>query len=420
MDMQHLLHPTRSKWMRILGVAFVMYVLAFIDRNNIAMAIPAMRQELGLSAADVGFAIGLFYWGYIVLAIPAGRLAGVWSAKRVIAILLVGWSLVSFSTALVSSQTGLIVNRLALGLTESGVLTCTMVLIRAWFTKAERARATMLFTMSQAVAPLIANPLSGLILGFTSWRTMFVLESVPALLWGLVWWWAVADSPGKAAWMDAAERDSLAAALAAETQATAPVRGHWLATLAHPAVLLLTAYNLLAIVGENGVTMWFPTLLKETGMSIGAVGLLAALPYAVGMVLMVVVAFSSDRAGERKWHMIVVSALSGLCLLLSPFAGAYSTFAAVISLSLCVGFFLGRFGPFWSLPTEIVPPAVAGVGVGLINGVGNLGGTVSSWVFGLVRTQTGSFTGALVLGGCLMLAGAVCAMFIPARRPGRG
>ena len=65
----------RNRWVRILGVAFVMYVLSYIDRVNIAMGAPAMRVELGLSPATMGFAVGLFPWGYIILQIPAGRLA---------------------------------------------------------------------------------------------------------------------------------------------------------------------------------------------------------------------------------------------------------------------------------------------------------------------------------------------------------
>ncbi len=77
MDVMHVIHPARSKWTRILGTAFIIYVLALIHRTNIAMTIPAMRQELGLTPAAIGFASGMFYWGYIVLQVPAGRLAGV-------------------------------------------------------------------------------------------------------------------------------------------------------------------------------------------------------------------------------------------------------------------------------------------------------------------------------------------------------
>jgi sugar phosphate permease len=405
----------QNRWTRILGVGFVMYVLSYVDRTNIAMAIPSMQQELSLSAASIGFATSMFFWGYIVLQIPAGRLAGVWSPKRVIAGLLVLWSGVSLTTAFVHTEGELIANRLALGIAEGGVLTCTIVLIRSWFTRAERARANTLFLLSLAVGPVIANPISGFILSHATWRTMFVIEAVPALIWGIVWWWAIEDSPRDATWLDAAEREALLASLDEEARAIAPVRGHWLATLWHPAVLLLALYNFLALMAEWGVNFWLPTVLKDTGLSIQTVGLLAALPYAAGIVAMLLVARSSDRRRERKWHMIAATAGSGIFLLCAQFAGAKNPAAIVIFLTLAVASFLGRFGPFWTLPTEVLPPAVAGVGIGLINGAGNLGGTVGPYFFGYVRGVTGSFTLALTAGGISLILGSLVAMPIRAR-----
>jgi MFS family permease len=419
MDLRHLTHPTRSRWTRILGVAFVMYVLSFIDRTNIAMAIPAMRQDLGLRASAIGFATGTFFWGYIILQIPAGRLAGVWSAKRVIMLQLTLWCGIALSTAYVTTETELIVNRFTLGIAEGGVLTCVIVLIRGWFTRAERARANTMFLLSLAVAPVIANPLSGFILEHSTWRTMFVVEAAPAVLWGFVWWWAIADSPRDADWLDPDEKAGLLAALAEEARDAGPARGHWLATLWHPAVLLLALYNFLALMAEWGVTFWLPTVLKETGLSIGVVGVLAALPYALGIVMMILVARSSDRLRERKWHMIAATAFSGLFLLCAQLSGAIGVFATVLFLCLAIGSFLGRFGPFWTLPTEVLPPSVAGVGIGLINGAGNLGGTAGPWFFGVVRDTTGSFTLALTVAGVSLIVGSLVAIPIaskPARR----
>jgi sugar phosphate permease len=407
--------PLHSRWTRILGVAFVMYVLSYVDRTNIAMAIPSMQQELSLSAASIGFATSMFFWGYLVLQIPAGRLAGMWSAKRVIAGLLVLWSAVSLTTAFVHTEGQLIANRLALGVAEGGVLTCTLVLIRSWFTRAERARANTFFLLSLAVGPVVANPISGFILSHATWRAMFVIEAVPSLVWGLVWWWAIDDSPREAAWLDPAERETLLASLEEEARAIPPVHGHWLATLWHPAVLLLALYNFLALMAEWGVNFWLPTVLKDTGLSIQTVGLLAALPYAAGIVAMLVVARSSDRRRERKWHMIAATACSGIFLLLAQFAGAKSSAGIIIFLTLAVASFLGRFGPFWTLPTEVLPPAVAGVGIGLINGAGNLGGTVGPYFFGYVRGATGSFTLALTAGGVSLILGSLVAMPIRAR-----
>jgi MFS family permease len=402
---------------RILGVSFVMYVLSFIDRTNIAMAIPAMRSELHMSASAIGFATGMFFWGYIILQIPAGRLAAVWSAKWVILGLLLFWSVVSFSTAFVRTEGELIANRFILGLFEGGVLTCTIVLIRKWFTRSERARANTLFLISIPIAQVIANPISGVVLEHFGWQMMFVVEAAPGLVWALVWVWAITEQPKDAAWLDPAEKARIVTALAEEETQAPPVQGHWLTTLWHPAVLLLALYNFGALMAEWGVTFWLPTVLKETGLSITTVGLLAAIPPAAGAVMMLVVAASSDRLQERKWHMIAATAMSGVFLLTAQFVGQGNTTGILICLTLAVASFFGRFGPFWSLPTEVLPPAVAGVGIGLVNGAGNLGGTVGPYFFGFVREHTGSFGLALTAGGLSLIAGSLIAA--PIRAPKR-
>ncbi len=393
----------------------MMYVLSYMDRTNIAMAIPSMRTDLGLSTGAIGFATGMFFWGYIVLQIPAGRLAGIWSAKRVIMILLVLWSAASFTTAFVHTELELIINRLALGISEGGVLTCVIVLIRAWFTRAERARANTMFLLSLAVGPMVANPISGAILSISDWRWMFVIEAVPGLLWGVVWWLSIEDDPKDAAWMDPDERASLVAALEAERREMAPLKGHWLRTLWHPAVLLLALYNFLALMAEWGVNFWLPSVLKDTGLPIGMVGLLAAVPYVLGVVMMIAVAISSDRLGERKWHMVVATAAAGLFLVVMP-AGGHGAFATICFLSLSIGAFMGRYGPFWTLPTEALPPAVAGVGIGLINGAGNLGGTVGPYFFGTLRAEFGDFTLALAAAGVSLILSSIAALPIRGSR----
>jgi len=77
-----MISPHRNRWIRIQSVTLVMLVMSQVDRANIALAFPAMRAELGLSATAIGFATGVFFWGYLTLQIPMGRLAAVWSAKR--------------------------------------------------------------------------------------------------------------------------------------------------------------------------------------------------------------------------------------------------------------------------------------------------------------------------------------------------
>lgn len=389
----------QNRWIRILLVAFGMYIVSMIDRTNISMAIPSMRTELGISQAAIGFATGTFFIGYVVLQIPAGRLSSVWSAKWVIFTLLVAWGLVSASTALVQTEGELIVNRLLLGLTEGGVLTSTLVLIRHWFTKEERARANTVFLLSLALGSVIANPISGVVLKYSTWQWMFVIEALPCFAGAALWAVAIADGPEKARWLPGEERRRLSTALGAERAVETPIRGHWTRAIWHPAVLIIALYNFLALAANWGVTIWLPSVLHQAGIPILSVGLLSAIPYAAGAVAMLIVASSSDRHMERKWHTVIMTGLSGVCLLLAQITGEAAIVGTLVLLTLSFAFFYGRFGPFWALPSEVLPASVAGVGIAVINGVGNLGGVAGPYVFGAVRAESGSFQLALVLAG---------------------
>src|SRR5947207_15657957 len=79
---------TEQRWLRILSVSFVMYTIAYIDRTNVSMALPAMSAELHMDPRQAGDAVGVFFWGYLLLQMPAGYLAQHWSANRVAGILL--------------------------------------------------------------------------------------------------------------------------------------------------------------------------------------------------------------------------------------------------------------------------------------------------------------------------------------------
>ena len=409
--------PAHNRWWRILVVALLMYVVSMIDRTNIAMAIPAMRAELGIGPAEIGFASGTFFFGYVVLQIPAGRLASVWSAKYVIFWLMILWGLVSASTALVHTVPELVANRFLLGTVEGGVLTATIVLIRHWFTREERARANTVFLLSLPLGSVIANPLSGIVLKHFDWHVMFVVEAIPALLWAGFWLLAVDDHPGQARWLPEAERTALEARLAAERDAAPATSGHWSRVIWNPLVLLIAAYNFLALMANWGVTIWLPSVLKAAGLSIVSVGFLSAIPYAVGAVMMVVVAFSSDRWKERKWHIVIMTSLSGAFLLAAQMFGDTRIMLTLLALTLSFGFFYGRFGPFWALPTEVLPPEVAGVGIAVINGLGNLGGFSGPLVFGMIRGATGSFVLALSMSGVLLVAAGLLLALMPSMRP---
>ncbi len=401
------LGPRQNRWIRILVVALAMYVISMIDRTNISMAIPAMRAELDLTQASIGFATGTFFFGYIILQIPAGRLSSVWSAKWVIFTLLICWGIVSASTSLVRTEGELIANRFLLGLSEGGVLTSTLVLIRHWFTREERARANTVFLLSLTFGSIIANPISGIVLKLATWQWMFVIEAIPCFLGAAFWAVAISDRPEQASWLPDTERRRLSAALAAERALETPTRGHWTSAIWNTSVLIIAAYNFLALAANWGVTIWLPSVLHQAGLGILSVGFLSAIPYLAGAIAMLIVAASSDRRMERKWHTVIMTGMSGVFLLLAQLSGEGVIMTTLLLLTLSFACFYGRFGPFWALPSEVLPASAAGVGIAVINGIGNLGGFAGPFAFGAIRSASGSFGLALSLAGVSLVLSAL-------------
>src|SRR5206468_10211878 len=116
-----------------------------------------------------------------------------------------------------------------------------------------------------------------------------------------------------------------------------------------------------------------PQIVKGlSGGSDLAVGLLTAIPFAVAAIGMIVVAAHSDRTAERRWHVAACSALAAAGLAGSSFARPPAL--AFASLAVAAIGLYAFTPPFWSLPTAVLRGHGAAAGIGLINGVGNLGG----------------------------------------------
>ncbi len=387
----------------------MMFVMSQIDRSNIALAFPAMRAELGLSATAIGFATGVFFWGYLMLQIPVGRLASVWSAKRTLMILGIGWAVISASTALVHTETELVINRFLLGVSEGGTLPTFVVLMRAWFTRGERARANLVL-MGTPLAIAISNPLCGWAVGAFGWHMMFIVTAVPALLWCFVWWWAIDDDPRRVNWMPQPEKASLIAALDAEALEGPVSSRHWFRVIWDPAVLLLSTYNLLGLTALWGLSYWLPTLLVEAGNSIGMAGVLSAIPYTVGIAMALLLSYTSDRWQERKWHMILPTLLAGVSMLLAAAVGQGHLGLLLLCLTMTVALWFGRITTYWVLVGDAVPKDSAGASMAIANGLGNFGGFLGPFLFGWIRTVTDGFDAAMILGGVAFIMASVIVM----------
>ena len=400
---------------RLLPFLFVLYVIAFLDRMNIGAAALQMPHDLGFSAGVIGMGAGIFFLGYFVLEIPGALIAERWSARRWIARIMISWGVMTIFMAFIQTSRQFYIVRFLVGAAEAGFLPGVIVYLTHWFRYEDRAKAVAFFYAANPLSYVIGSPLAGLLLGLSwlglrGWRWLFIIEGIPAIIFGFITIWYLTDWPEQATWLPADEKSWITSQLIQEKAAKKRSFRIWEA-LRHRDVILLTLCYFCAMTGSYGIAFWLPTILKKlSGQSDFKVTLMAALPYVAAFLTQQVNGWHSDRTRERRWHAAVPVFVCGLAL---AFAVLYRGNLA-LSLGLFVlagGSFYGFQPVFWAVPTLFLSESAAAASIGLINAVGNLGGFAGPMVMGYLVGRTHSFSAGLLylvvslfVSGVLMLA----------------
>ncbi len=196
---------------RLLPFIFVLYVIAFLDRVNFGYAALDMNPALGISAEVFGFLSGIFFIGYLLFEIPSNMIMNRIGARIWITRIMISWGIVVIATAAATSALHLAIFRFVLGIAEAGFFPGMSLYITFWFREKELARAVALFMTALAVSNIIGAPVSTWILdnvngfGIAGWRWLFILEGIPAVLFGIITWFYLTDRPADAKWLEPEE-----------------------------------------------------------------------------------------------------------------------------------------------------------------------------------------------------------------------
>lgn len=396
---------------RLIPFLFLLYIVAFLDRVNVGYAALEMAQDLGFSAAVYGFGAGIFFLGYFLLEIPGTLLVETWSARGWIARIMITWGLLAMGMGFIHTEGQFYWVRFLLGAAEAGFFPGVIVYMRHWFLYEDRAKSMALFMAAIPLVNVLGAPVSGLLLdvdwlGLEGWRWLFILEGAPAIVLGVVTLFFLTDRPQQARWLPEEERQWLVAQLEQEREHAQGIHSHdiWKA-LRHREVVVAAVAYFFVVTGNYGLNFWLPTFVKKlSGLPNLAVTLLVALPYAVGLLAMLAVSWSSDRSGERRWHTVGAMTLAGLGLLGSALAGDRLGLALAMFCVAAAG--LSAYLPcFWALTANFLAGPAAAAAIGMINSVGNLGGFAGPYAVGYVTTATGSsYGGVLYLSGSVLVA----------------
>ncbi len=402
----------RVTW-RLIPFLLVLYVVAWLDRVNISFAALQMNEDLNFSASVYGFGAGVFFVGYALCEVPSNLILAKVGARRWIARIMLTWGVISIAMMFVTTATVFYVLRFLLGVAEAGFLPGIIYYLTEWYPARQRARAVGWFMSAIPLSIVVGGPVAGLILQMNGvmhlhgWQWLFLLEGVPAVLLGFVVLGYLTDRPEEAHWLAPEQRQWLCARLREEAAATERQHNIRLReALLHPVVWLLALVMFTCQTGSYGLSLWIPQIVKSlSGLSDFLVGMITAIPYIAAAIGMALIGASSDRTGERFYHIAIPSFVAVIGFSLS--AWLVSPVPALVALTIAAIGDLGSRGPFWALPPQFLKGSSAAGGIALINTIGSVGGFVGPYAVGLVLDYTGSYSGGLIFLAALLLVGAV-------------
>ncbi len=395
---------------RLMPFLGILYLIAYIDRQNVSYAKLEMVDALGISEYAYGLGASLFFIGYFLFEVPSNLFLNRFGASRWFARIMITWGIVTIALAYTQNATMFYILRFLLGVAEAGFFPGVLFLLTLWFPKDYRGRMVGLFMIFSALANAVGAPIGGMLLdldgllGHAGWQWVFLATGVPAVVAGIVTFFYLDDTPEQAKFLSQDEKRWLHDRLARENSGMEEHADNGFKALVNPRVLLMALCYVGFPLAAYGLSYWLPTIVKGFGVSNTVNGFINIIPWLVVALALWLVPNAADRTERKTLYIVAPAFIGAICLALSVLV----TSPVLQFTFLCIaaaGIFAGQ-PVFWSLPSRFLKGAGAAAGIAAINSVGNLGGFVAQNVVPWIKDSTGSdILPMMFLAVCLATAG---------------
>lgn len=380
----------------LLGISAFINIL---DRGNLSIAAPMLKDELGISAAKLGMLLSAFFWTYACTQLVSGWLVDRLNVNWVFAAGFILWSAATAMTGIMHTFSVLLALRLLLGVSESVAYPSYSKIIALNFSEEHLGIANSVISGGNVLGPGFAMLFGGLLMARFGWRPFFIVLGLASMLWIVPW----------LKWMPkkhhAAPTDSIGAPSIFEFLR---LRSAWGTCVG------LFCGNYV----QYFLITWLPYyLVRERHFSMDNMAKLGGLAYLLGAFFSMFSGWLSDRwivSGAtpslvRKTFTGGGLALSGIFIGLAVVSGTNYCAAALV---LGVIFFGVTASNIWAITQTLAGQKAAGRWTGFQNFVGNLAGVVAPALTGLVLERTGHFYWAFAIMTGFALAGMVSWVFV--------
>jgi ACS family D-galactonate transporter-like MFS transporter len=394
--------PARS---RLSGTSYVVLLLLgisvfinYIDRGNLSIAAPTIKDELGLTASQLGFLLSAFFWTYAMFQPVSGWLVDRFDVNWVLALGFLLWSAATAFTGLVHHFAALLAVRLVLGVGESVAYPAYAKILARHFPEHQRGRANAVIAAGLTCGPAFGMFFGAILMQRFGWRSFFVALGLGSLLWLLPW----------LRWKPSFPRIAPDLRDAPSLLQFARLRAAW-----------GTCGGLFC---SNYISYFFITwmpfyLLRERHFSMSKMGTVAGTSYLAAALSATVCGRLADRwiiSGATPTRVRKTFTAAGLvgaavfliaCVLSPPGLSIAMLIGVTTSWAACAA-------NLWAITQTVAGPLAAGRWTGMQNCIGNLSGIVAPALTGFVIDRTGQFFWPFAIAAGVCLVGALCYGFV--------
>lgn len=380
---------------RVVALLTAAAFINYVDRGNLATAGPLIRDQFGLSNAQLGVLLSAFFWSYALGQVPAGWLAERLNARRVLAAGLAVWGIATVLTGVANGFLMLLTLRVMLGVGESVMYPASFKVLAQEALDHQRGRANGFLAAGLFAGPAVGTLVGGMLMARFGWRMAFVVLGGASLVW--LWPWLTTPEPPALYQLSRAKEGPLSSLVLRR-------RELWGSSLGK----FCSAYTLYLVLS------WLPVyLVKVHGFSMAQMAQIGAGVWAFAVLISVLTGWLSDRwlasgASSNRVRMTtlmfgyLISAVSlGLCAV----AGPLGTLLAMAGSAAGLGVLIPAF---YASTQTLAGPAAAGRWMGVESSLTNFAGIAAPVITGVLVDRTGSFSVAFLIAAALSLCGMIC------------
>jgi len=387
---------------------FLAGVVNYLDRSALSIAAPFIKEDLSLSATEMGIIFSSFSVGYAIFNFLGGMASDKYGAKLTLFVAMIVWSLFSGALVLAVGFVSMIVIRVLFGMGEGPLSATISKMVNNWFPSDKRASVIGLTNSGTPLGGAISGPIVGFIAITYGWRVSFIAIMVIGIIWSIFWWKFVKEKP--AASSEQAKTESAATGENSSVVTEGKLR---LSFYLKQKTVLFTAF---AFFSYNYILFffltWFPSYLVDArGLSLKDMSIVTVIPWVLGFIGLAIGGFVSDfffkkfaKKGvlfSRKLVLVICLFLSAVCI---GIAGMVTTTVSAVTLVALSVFFLYLTGAiYWAIVNDVVDQNNVGSVGGFMHFLANTAGIIGPTLTGYIVDTSGTYTAAFLLAGCLAI-----------------